>query len=108
MLGEDVVIAGVRGNLLGSGFLLNLRDFRSEALVLGNCTTVCFKATAELVASVSGVWVSLTFTRGFSFTGPRLRFAAEVPGITLRRRFFRGRGSFVLVDTGDDDNADIC
>lgn len=107
-LEEDVVIAGVSGGPLGSGFLLNLRDFKSEALVLGNCTAAYFEdeATGETVSGAAGVWASLASARGFSFTGLCFRFVAEVPGMALRRRFFWRRGSFVVVDI-DDDNAEV-
>ena len=52
-LEEYVAIAGVRGG----GFLLNLRHFKSEALVLGNCTAVCFEdeATGEPASGAAGV-----------------------------------------------------
>jgi len=35
-VGLGFVIVGVGGGLLGCAFLLNLRDFKSEALVFGN------------------------------------------------------------------------
>ena len=44
---DGVAIVGVEGGLLDWGFLLNLRDFRSETLVLGSCTAVCFDDEAE-------------------------------------------------------------
>lgn len=84
--------------------LLNLRDFRSEALILGNCVAVYFddEAGEGPVVDVD-VWVAFAFVREFSFMGFSFWFTAEIPGVQLRRRFFWGRGSFILLDIKDDD-----
>jgi hypothetical protein len=97
----DVAIARTDGGSLGCD-LLNLRDFRSEALVLGNCAAVCFDDGAKEGAVVDvDAWVPSVFVREFSFGGLCFWFTAEVPGVPLRRRFFWGRGSFVFSITGD-------
>lgn len=99
---RDGATVGVEGGLLGCD-LLNLRDFRSEALVLGNCAAVCFDGEAEVGPAVDvDVLVGFASVREFSFVGLCFWFAAAVPGVPLRRRFFLGRGSFVLSDIGDD------
>ena len=79
---EDVVTAEVGGGLLGCGFLLNLRDFKSEALVLGNCAAVCFDNEAK----------------GFSLVSLRFWFTAGVSGMPLIRRFFGRWRPLVLSD----------
>ena len=106
MLRDDSIVR-MEGRSLGCD-LLNLRDFRSEALVLGNCTTVCFddEAKEEPVVDVD-VWVAFAFVREFSFVGLCFWFTVEVPGVQLRRRFFLGRRSFVLLDIEDDDDAEV-
>lgn len=101
---EDVAIVGVGGGLLGCD-LLNLRDFKSEALVLGNCAVVCFGGEAEEPAV--DVWVTFNFVGRFSFVGLCFWFIAEDQGVPLRRRFFLGRRSFVLSGIEDDDDAEI-
>ena len=102
VLGDDAIVSA-EGGLLGCD-LLNLRDFRSEALVLGNCTAVCFDDEAEEGPVVDvDVWVAFTFAREFSFVVLSFWFTAAVPGVPLRRRFFLGRRSFVLSDIEDDD-----
>ena len=104
----DGSIVRMEGRSLGCD-LLNLRAFRSEALVLGNCTTACFDDEAEEGPVVDvDVWVAFAFVRVFSFVGLCFWFTAEVPGVQLRRRFFLGRRSFVLLDIeDDDDNAEV-
>ena len=44
---EDVANTGVEGGSLGCEFLENLRDFKSEALVVGHCATLFLDAEAE-------------------------------------------------------------
>lgn len=44
---EDVANAEAGGGLLGFEVLLNLRDFKSEALVFGNCLALCFGEVGE-------------------------------------------------------------
>lgn len=100
---SDGATMGVEGGLFGCD-LLNLRDFRSEALVLGNCAAVCFDDEAEGGPVVDvNVWVGFASVGEFSFVGLCFWFAAVVPGVPLRRRFFLGRGSPVLSDVGDNN-----
>lgn len=79
MLG-DAAGAGVEGGLLTRDTLLNLRDFRSEALVWGNCAVLCFGDVAEVDA-----WAVFVLIAGASLVG---LFFSEGP---LIRRFLRGR-----------------
>lgn len=92
----NVDVAAVEGGLLGCDFFVNLRDFRSEALVLGNSTAARFDDEAEEgpAADVVDVWVAFTFVRGVS----------EAP---LMRRFFWGWMLFVLSDIDEDVNAEV-
>jgi len=98
---KDVASTGMGGGSLGCGFFLNLRDFKSEALVLGNCTAVCFDDETEggVVAGVD-VWAALALFQGFSFVNLYSRFTAGAPEAPLMRRFFRRR-LFVLSDIDD-------
>ena len=102
---EGVVIMGVGGCLPGCDFRLNLRDFRSEALVLGNCTAACFddEAEEESVADAVDVWVAFAVVRGFSFVKLCL-WVSEVP---LRRRFFWGGTLFILSDIDEDAEGEV-
>ena len=78
----DVATAGVGCGLLGCDFLLNLRDFKSEALVLGNGIAVCFDDESI------GVWVVIAVLEGVVFVGLCFWFTAEVLGVPEMRRFF--------------------
>jgi len=64
----DVAVARTGGGPLGRDFLLNLRHFRSEALVLGNDTVGCFD-DKEGVGPMVGVdvWVTFAVLEGASF-----------------------------------------
>ena len=88
---EGVASAEVGSRSLGCGFFLNLRDFKSEAMVLGNCTAVCFDDEAEgrTVADVD-VWAAFALFHMFSFVGLCFWFTAGAPEAPLMRRFFRG------------------
>lgn len=101
----DVFIVGVGGCLPDCDFRLNLRDFRSEALVLGNCTAACFDDEAEggSVVDVVDAWVAFAIVRGFLFVKLCL-WVSEVP---LRRRFFWGRTSFILSDIDEDAGGEV-
>lgn len=44
---KDIIEAGVEGDFPNCDTLLNLRDFKSEALVLGNWTPLHFDDEAE-------------------------------------------------------------
>lgn len=102
---EDVANAGAESALLDCEVLLNLRDFRSEALVLGNGTILCLDDEAEggYVVDVD-VWVALALAAGFSFVS---LFFNEAPDAQLMRRFFWGRRLFVLSDIGDVVDAEV-
>lgn len=99
---ENFVEVGVGGDCVT---LLNLRDFRSEARVLGNCTTLRFVNEAE-GKPVMGVdaWVEFALIAWVSFTG---LFFNEVPDAPLMRRFLRGRWLLVLSDVSDVADARV-
>ena len=65
-----VVNVGVEGVLPGCDFLLNLRDFKSEALVVGNWGAACFDGEAEEGPGVGvDVWTAIAVVEGDSFGG---------------------------------------
>lgn len=82
---EGIADAGVEGDLLGCDTLLNLRDFKSKALVLGSGTALDFDGEAEGAPEV-GVDTRAVFasTAGVSFVN---LFFNEVLGAPLMRRF---------------------
>jgi hypothetical protein len=85
--------------------LLNLRYFKSEALVFGNCAASCFEDEAEggPVAD-EGVWVVPAVSPGFSFVN---LFLDEAPEAPLMRRFLRGRWLSVLSVIGNPVDAEV-
>ena len=91
----DVVVVGVAGGLLDCGFLLNLRDFKSEALVLG--ITACFGGKAgEGLVVAADVRIEITGLEGVSFEGLCPWFIAEASEVPVVRRFFWAWGLLVL------------
>jgi len=102
---EDVAEAGVEGGLLGCDTLLNLRDFRSEALVLGNCTVLRPNDEAEERTVVDlDAWATFASTAGFFFADLLFSRLLEAP---LIRRFLRGRWLFALSGGDDVANAEV-
>ena len=88
-IGLGFTAAGLEGSLQGCDFLLNLRDFKSEALVLGSWVAWCFDGEAEVgpVAGV-GVWAVVAVLEGVSFRGLCFWFVG-VSGVPVVRCFFR-------------------
>ena len=87
--GLGVALVGVEGGLPGCDFLLNLRHFKSEALVLGNCDAVCFVGEAEEGPGVDeDVWVAIAVLAGVSFGGLCFWPIVGVSEAPLMRRFF--------------------
>ena len=88
MLG-DVAESGEENGLPGCDTLLNLSDFKSEALVLGNCSALRFgnRAEGRPVVDVDA-WALFVSVAGVSFVG---LFFDKVPEVLLMRRFLRGR-----------------
>lgn len=101
-----VVAARIGDGLLGCDFLLNLRDFKSEALVLGNCT---FEGGAEEGPAVgldAGVVVAVL--EGVSSEGLCFWLTAGVSEVPVMRRFFWVWRLFAFSDVEDinDEEAD--
>jgi len=99
--------AGAEGGLPGCDFLLNLRDFKSEALVLGNWVAWCFDGEVEggPVVGVE-VWVVVAVLEGISFEGLCFWFVG-VSGVPVVRCFFRIWWLFTLSEIGDVPNLEI-
>jgi len=91
----------VECGLPGCDFLLNLRDFKSEALVLGNWVAGCFDGEAEEGPVVGvEVWVVVAVLEGVSFGGLCFWFVG-VSWVLVVRCFFRIWRLFALSDIGD-------
>lgn len=105
VLPEDITDARAEGGLLGRDTFLNLRDFKSEALVLGNRTALCFDDEAEGRLGVDvDARAAFASIPGDSFKD--LIFN-EVPEGPFMRRFLRERWIFVLSDVDGVTNAEV-
>ena len=102
----DVAVVGVEGGLLGCGFLINLRDFKSEALVLGIAT--CFDDEGrEGPTVVTGVRIEIAGLERVSFGGLFPWFAAAASEVPVTRRFFWVGGLLVLSGIDGVVNAEV-
>jgi len=106
-IGLGFVTAGVEGSLPSGGFLLNLRHFKSEELVLGNWVAACFDGEAEEGPVVDvEVWVVDAVLEGASLGGLCFWFVG-VEGVPDMRRFFWVWRLFVLSDIGDVTDVEV-
>ena len=99
---EDVTDGGAEGDTLDCETLLNLSDFKSEALVFGSCTTVRFEDEAEGKQAVDvDAWAEFA---GVSFVS---LFFKDLLEATLMRRFLLGRWLFGMSDVSDFAGAKV-
>lgn len=106
-IGLGFTTVGLEGGLPGCDFLLNLRHFKSEALVLGNWVAACFNGEAEEGPMVcEELWATVVVLEGVSFGGLCFWFVG-VSGMPEMRRFFWVWGLFALPDIGDITDLEV-
>lgn len=96
---EGTINAGAESGF-GCDTLLNLRDFKSEAFVLGNWVVLCFDDEAEGPVVDRGLRVVFGLAIGFSLRDLFFKGAPEAP---LIRRFLWGRWVLAFSDIDVED-----